>query len=259
MSVNVFGNDFAMDVKDDFNNLIGVGKTIPEIEDYILAYKPDDGGDDACAFWSALALIEWEYGVLSEGVKRKAIEIMRTNDDAHLFANPKDKSLRKKALDDLIVKLDTLNNKPRKPKKPFVFHSRWKQGDIFALPIKDHYVYFHVSGIRKFEHRIKELQEDEVFVKVFSCVSEELFDFASLIEKAAGSNDRYVLLSSDKWNGKVDTKWIWCRGTREKKKLDESAILIGNLPTEEKTTRSVYADFQYEKLEETISRLFGFE
>lgn len=57
--VKIFSNDMAMDVKEDFCQLYGVGKSVEEINEYILQYKPDDDDEEACSFWSALALIEW--------------------------------------------------------------------------------------------------------------------------------------------------------------------------------------------------------
>ena len=35
----IFDNDFALDVKTDFVNLIGVGMSIEEIEDFIISKK----------------------------------------------------------------------------------------------------------------------------------------------------------------------------------------------------------------------------
>jgi len=58
----IFIHDMAMDVKSDFVTLFGLGRTVEEVEDYILTYRPEDGDEECCAFWSALARIEWEYG-----------------------------------------------------------------------------------------------------------------------------------------------------------------------------------------------------
>lgn len=62
-NVKIYGNDMALDVKTDFISLYGLGKSVDEINAYILQYQPADEDEDACAFWSALALVAWEYVV----------------------------------------------------------------------------------------------------------------------------------------------------------------------------------------------------
>ena len=85
----IFDNDFALDVKTDFVNLIGVGMSIEEIEDFIMQYQPQIDDDDSCAFWTALAKIEWDYGLLQENTKKKAQYVIKTFPDNHLYISEK--------------------------------------------------------------------------------------------------------------------------------------------------------------------------
>ena len=64
ISVKIYGNDMALDVKTDFLDLYGIDKSVDYINEYILNYQPDDDEEDACSFWSALALVEWELAKL---------------------------------------------------------------------------------------------------------------------------------------------------------------------------------------------------
>ena len=146
-SVKIFGNDMSLDVKTDFCELYGVGKSVDEINEYILEYKPDDEDEEACAFWSALALIEWEYGVLNEDIKNKTEYIIKNKSDENLFDKRKNVEARKKELEKLINIINTVNPTPKKRKKTYVYRTRWKVGDILALPVCGKYVYFHVCAV----------------------------------------------------------------------------------------------------------------
>ncbi len=101
ISTDIFGNDMAMDVKSDFSDLYGIGKSLHNIQEYILSYKPDDDDEEACAFWSALALVEWKYGLLDEAVKNKAFSIIKNHSDVHLY-QAQLQNERQKKLDQLI-------------------------------------------------------------------------------------------------------------------------------------------------------------
>ena len=155
IGIGIFSNDIALDVKSDFCQLLGIGKTVDEINEYILGYKPDDNDEEACAFWSALALIEWQYGVLSDDIKSDAKRIIENHGDAHLFIKQKDAEARKTELKQLLELLETENPTPKKRKKTYVYRTPYKQGDVIAFPVKERWMYFHVCGIKRSAKRLK--------------------------------------------------------------------------------------------------------
>lgn len=252
-SIKIFGNDMAQDVKTDFCELYGIGKSIDEINEYILEYKPDDEDEEACAFWSALALIEWEYGVLNEHIKNKAEYIIKNKSDENLFDKGKDVEARKDELKKLINIINTVNPTPKKRKKTFLYRTSWKAGDILALPVCGKYVYFHVCAVKRDLKKIKELEQDSVYVKVFDLVSEQLLDIKAFKPRL------FYKLKYKKLDIRRDcfVKLLWCVGIREQNDLESKMIYIGTLPTEYETTKSVYADFQFQKVENTLIELFN--
>ncbi|MDE6476179.1 MAG: hypothetical protein K2L08_04930 [Erysipelotrichaceae bacterium] len=252
-SVKIYGNDMALDVKEDFLDLYGVGKSIEEINQYILAYRPNDEDEDACAFWSALAFIQWEYGVLTSAIKEKAEEVIQNHSDAYLFFEKKLQEKRVEELQTLIKKLNTINQNPKKRKKTFVYQTNWKQGDILAVPVLNKFAYLHICGVERKRHKISELESDQVFVQVFDELSDNVLTIQDFESKLSLKN-QYMIL--DRFT-KSTVKALWCVGIRERNALEKKAIFIGNLPIKYQTSKSVYVDFQFCEIENTLATLFN--
>lgn len=252
-SVKIYGNDMALDVKEDFLELYGVGKSIEEINQYILAYCPNDEDEDACAFWSALAFIQWEYGVLTSAIKEKAEEVIQNHSDAYLFFEKKLQEKRVEELQALIKKLNTINQNPKKRKKTFVYQTNWKQGDILAVPVLNKFAYLHICGVERERHKISELESDQVFVQVFDELSDNVLTIQDFESKLSLKN-QYMIL--DRFT-KSTVKALWCVGIRERNVLEKKVIFIGNLPTKYQTSKSVYVDFQFCEIENTLATLFN--
>ena len=255
ISAKIYGNDMALDVKKDFCQLYGIGKTVDEINEYIFKYQPKDDGKEACAFWTALALIEWEYGVLNDYVKGKAQYIIENKSDVLLFIKKKDAETRKTELEELLKKINTVNQTPKKPKKPFVYQTSWQEGDVYALPLCEKYVYIHVCGISREKNEIRELEEDKVFVRIFDKVSADLLD-VKFFKPKLFPKVKYKNL--DCYRNCI-TKMLWCVGAREKNTLENRLIYIGNIPTKREISDNVYADFQFKKIESTLIKMFNID
>lgn len=255
ISPKIFGHDMAMDVQGDFWDLYGIGKTVDEINEYILSYQPDDDDEEACAFWSALALIEWQYGILPDYVKEKAQYIIKNHSDAYLYFRKKDAEARTVELQKLYELLNTINPKPKKRKKTFVYRTEWKEGDVYAIPLDNKYVYIHISAIHRQRRAIEELERDQVFVKVFDCMTDELLDIEYLESKISAGEIKYKTLMKY-FDRDLTVKWLWCIGIREKTNLEKKVIHIGNFPTEREMQFMVCGDFQFSKVENTLCKLF---
>lgn len=252
--VKIFSNDMAMDVKYDFCQLYGIGKSIEEINSYILRYRPNDNDEEACAFWSALALIEWQYGVLTDDIKHDAKRIIESNDDAHLFIKKKDAEARKIELRQLLELLETENPAPKKRKKTYVYRTPYKQGDVIAFPVKERWVYFHVCGIKRSTKKIQELERDAVHVGLFNLISKNIVDI-SRIEQTALSETAY--LSLDRPGSFNPVRYIYPLGTKEQTEFENKCVVIGNLPCEYATESGVHAGFQFKCIEQTLIDFYG--
>ncbi|MBQ4043043.1 MAG: hypothetical protein IJD06_03520 [Clostridia bacterium] len=248
----IFSHDMAMDVKSDFVTLFGLGRTVEEAEDYILTYRPEDGDEECCAFWSALARIEWEYGVLSDRVKTTARFILQNHSDAPLFLREKDRFAREAELQNLLGTLDTDNPAPKKRRKSFIYRTDWKEGDIYALPVGEKFVYLHICSVTRSVRKFEELQEDTVFVRVFDRVSDAVLTEADFRPRLLRPQ-KYRVLDPGRDSY---AEMIWCNGSREQAALEKKLIRVGNLPVRRETNQYVHACFQFCKLEKTLSGLF---
>ena len=84
---SIYSNDMALDVKEDIKNLLSVGKSADEIISYVMSYLPDDGDEEECAFWTALADTLWNYGLLTPSVKSKAEMIIENGGGYRSLSN----------------------------------------------------------------------------------------------------------------------------------------------------------------------------
>ena len=73
--LELYQNDTALDVKDEFEELFNAGKTAQEITGKLAEdYKSIIGSiDEEPLFWLALADTQWDFGVLLSVVKEKAL------------------------------------------------------------------------------------------------------------------------------------------------------------------------------------------
>ena len=254
----IFDNDLALDVKNDFHDLLGLGMKIEEIEDYILKYKPLMEDEDCCAFWSALAKIEWDYGLLQEKTKDNAKYVINHFSDAHLYIEEKDQKRREKELKNLYLQLETVNEKPKRRKKTFVYRTTWKEGDIFAYPIDDKYIYIHIIEIKRKEHKIEQLVEDEVFIRIFDRLSHKLLSikyFKTYIRK------KYKVIESLGFISGRRAQKLWCIGKREKECFEKKLCYIGNkkVRLQYSDLKTVCWDYKYSEFEKFLKKEFELE
>lgn len=253
-STKIFGNDLAQDLKSDFVEMLGVGMDIGEIEEYLLNEAPEDSDELACSFWTSLAALEWDYGILNSKVKEKAKNIIKNNSDDELFLNVNDKKKRRIELENLYNKLDTVNPNIKKIRPAFIYRTPWNVGDIFALEINSHYVYIIIAGIQRNQKKIECLSTDSVFIKVFDLVTNQLLNIKSF-KRTIFKKIKYKKLNNDnKCNHYVEQ--IWCLGKREKNNFEKNLIYIGNKRIISQYNSSVSIKYQFKELKNTMVDIF---
>lgn len=251
--IHIFQNDYALDIKTDFEEMLGAGLSIHEIESYLLDTAPEENDEEECMFWTTLAVLEWEYGVLHDDIKHKAKAVIKTNPDHMLFLNDKDKNKRKQELEKLYDILDTENPRVKKVRKVFIYRTSWKLGDIYALEINHTYVYFQIVGIQRRTKRIACLSNDAVYIKVFDVVSDDLLTIKAFHKKFFKL--KYKKLDNSKGTNNY-VEQLWCISEREKKDFEKSIIYIGNKKTRSIYTNEVSIFYQFKSLKNTLKNLF---
>jgi len=174
----VFSTDISLDVKDDYLNALKAGRTDQEAEDYVMRLADTLDDEEFCAFYTALAMIQWKYGRLSEKIRNMAIQTIDDGGDCELFLSKTDIEKRKKALNE--CKKALLLPPPEKKKiklaKPLL--APWTAGDVFAYKISDKnpqniamfgkYFVFLITFVKHREHEFKEFNSDEVHFVVLN-------------------------------------------------------------------------------------------
>ena len=129
----IFDDDFALDIKNEYQTLLAFGT--PEQEAFELVknyFEIDDGDDDESVFWLSIAAIQEKYGILTPEVRGKAIDIIDSGVDLENWEGNDKRTLerRKKSLQDLKAQL-LLPNKERKAvPKTRIEKRRFGVGDI---------------------------------------------------------------------------------------------------------------------------------
>ena len=138
--LQLYENDTAIDVKDEFEELFNAGKTVQEITTKLMDdYKSIMGEtDEEPLFWLALADTQWNFGVLLPMVKEKALYWIDKDCDVFKYQTMdiSVKAQRKKVIDDLKVKLLSPQPPVKKAAQKRVYKCQWKLGDVFAYQLE---------------------------------------------------------------------------------------------------------------------------
>ncbi|MCL2461916.1 MAG: DUF4259 domain-containing protein [Defluviitaleaceae bacterium] len=182
----IFSSDISLDVKGDYLDALKAGRTDQEAEDYVAHLGADipPCDEEYCAFWTALAMIQWKYGRLSDKVSEKAVQIIDNGGDCELFEK-NDKIKREKEL--LKCKETILSPMPVrktvKTEKPCRI-SPWAKGDVFGYRIStkniqneaffNKYFVFIITDVKHDHRDFQELEFDEVSSVVLNKVYNEI-------------------------------------------------------------------------------------
>ena len=132
----LYDNDTALDIKDEFEDLIKVGKSSRDITNKLIDdYQSMMGDpDDEPVFWFALADTQCNCGMLLPDVKEKAIDWIKRKEtqlnDHNVLINTGFPS--RKELEALKAKLLSPQPPAKKTRQKRVYVCQWKMGDVFA-------------------------------------------------------------------------------------------------------------------------------
>lgn len=148
----IFSDDLASDIKSEFRNKIGFGKTsIEATEELLIDYSEEiKDSDESSVFWLSLALTQWNIGRLLENVKEKALEAIENGQDLEKWKDD-EKSFKKRklVLEKLKEKLLSEQPKQKKIAKPFIRETILEKGDIISYQVKnDKFIILRVIEIR---------------------------------------------------------------------------------------------------------------
>lgn len=139
-SAKIFDDDDAVDIKEEYKILLGYGMSPQEAYEKIKNYFYNDymGGPDEDVYWLAVALFQWQNGILLEEVKQRALDCIEDDQYLERWRDSGEEVYqeRKKVLADFKHNLINITNEKRKrfPKCPkcYRYKTEWKVGDLLA-------------------------------------------------------------------------------------------------------------------------------
>lgn len=142
-SAEIFDDDGARDIIDEYKILLGYGispeETYETITEYFYSEYKEGGEEDV--YWLAIALFQWKNGILLDEVKRHALECIDDEEYLERWKEGEIYGKRKKVLADLKDKLLNRVNPVREkfPKCPayFRYKTKWEAGDLLAFRMTD--------------------------------------------------------------------------------------------------------------------------
>jgi hypothetical protein len=131
----IFDDDLALDLKDDYRELVADGLSGPEATRLVTArWEPDLADPDVePVFWLSLAATQWQVGRLEDSVKAKALEIIDSGADLVRWQDdPWTLKRRRQVLVKLRQQLELPPSPPKKIRKTYKSTCEWEVGEIIA-------------------------------------------------------------------------------------------------------------------------------
>ena len=111
-------------------------------------YIEDSSTRESVMFWIVAALIQWNYDILTDIVKNKAVEVIKTEaiknidwiqyDEYHLFYewNTDIRDLLQEEFSEILKLITSVNPKPSQIRKRKYFKCNWEVGEILTFQMK---------------------------------------------------------------------------------------------------------------------------
>lgn len=139
---NLYDNDIALDIKDDYIENLKQQLTDEEaIEKLLKDYEELFGTDQEYVFWLVLADSQWKTGRLTDFVKNKALECIKRRDGIEEWGENTSEAKRwLKTLNKIELEILSPMKGRKIFKKPEVFCTNpWQIGDYYALRLSTDY------------------------------------------------------------------------------------------------------------------------
>jgi hypothetical protein len=135
----IFSDDTAVDVRDEFRDLVGQGLSGEQATEKLLVQWKESlrDPDEAPVFWLALAATQWKLGRLSEHVREMALRTITDGSDLSRWSHDlKSAAARKRHLEKLQLTLNSPQPDPRPVHPRFKNTCDWVPGEVVAYRMK---------------------------------------------------------------------------------------------------------------------------
>lgn len=278
-STSLYGNDLTLDVRDKLDDLLKSGVSPQDVyQEMLKCFEEVLSTDEESLFWFALADRMWDYGILTDEIKEKALTYM-TNIAEHEYLDELETARERRSwqntLNKLKTKIENVNQGNKKIKVEPVFKRNiWNVGDYYAYEF--HKKNSQELGIQSKYIVIKKIKDnyygDTMFYYNIVYIYNKIFDEIPTLKDLENVN--YLPLS-----GKAEEDLFRKEPDEELRKIMAEAVnervlnpLLGDLQNDkisddfkmrikfitENIREYMYGDLHYCKINDYKSKYFHF-
>ena len=278
-STSLYGNDLTLDVRDKLDDLLKSGVSPQDVyQEMLKCFEEVLSTDEESLFWFALADRMWDYGILTDEIKEKALTYM-TNTAEHEYLDELETARERRSwqntLNKLKTKIENVNQGNKKIKVEPVFKRNiWNVGDYYAYEF--HKKNSQELGIQSKYIVIKKIKDnyygDTMFYYNIVYIYNKIFDEIPTLKDLENVN--YLPLS-----GKAEEDLFRKEPDEELRKIMAEAVnervlnpLLGDLQNDkisddfkmrikfitENIRERMYGDLHYCKINDYKSKYFHF-
>ena len=278
-STSLYGNDLTLDVRDKLDDLLKSGVSSQDVyQEMLKCFEEVLSTDEESLFWFALADRMWDYGILTDEIKEKALTYM-TNIAEHEYLDELETARERRSwqntLNKLKTKIENVNQGNKKIKVEPVFKRNiWNVGDYYAYEF--HKKNSQELGIQSKYIVIKKIKDnyygDTMFYYNIVYIYNKIFDEIPTLKDLENVN--YLPLS-----GKAEEDLFRKEPDEELRKIMAEAVnervlnpLLGDLQNDkinddfkmrikfitENIRERMYGDLHYCKINDYKSKYFHF-
>lgn len=278
-SISLYGNDLTLDVRDKLDDLLKSGVSSQDVyQEMLKCFEEVLSTDEESLFWFALADRMWDYGILTDEIKEKALTYM-TNIAEHEYLDELETARERRSwqntLNKLKTKIENVNQGNKKIKVEPVFKRNiWNVGDYYAYEF--HKKNSQELGIQSKYIVIKKIKDnyygDTMFYYNIVYIYNKIFDEIPTLKDLENVN--YLPLS-----GKAEEDLFRKEPDEELRKIMAEAVnervldpLLGDLQNDkisddfkmrikfitENIWERMYGDLHYFKINDYKSKHFHF-
>lgn len=278
-STSLYGNDLTLDVRDKLDDLLKSGVSPQDVyQEMLKCFEEVLSTDEESLFWFALADRMWDYGILTDEIKEKALTYM-TNIAEHEYLDELETARERRSwqntLNKLKTKIENVNQGNKKIKVEPVFKRNiWNVGDYYAYEF--HKKNSQELGIQSKYIVIKKIKDnyygDTMFYYNIVYIYNKIFDEIPTLKDLKNVN--YLPLT-----GKAEEDDFYNELNKELRKIMAEAVnervlnpLLGDLQNDkinddfkmrikfitENIRERMYGDLHYCKINDYKSKYFHF-
>jgi hypothetical protein len=222
----ILSDDTVRDIYDSYIDLFNRGDAPENIRLHLLKVYASSlrDTDEGPLVWLAIAKAQWDCGQLEAEVLAKVQEVVRDGLGLKRWAEQGQRLLerRKAALQQFLAKLESVNVRPRKPRKAIKRNPLFKPGDCLAVRLPD-----DVWGailVLQYEPESDDPYKETYGTNLVAALKYRGSNPPSLDEF---EKREWLLLNHHGWRNEMVLRFVFALRSRD---IRDRLVIVGNIP-----------------------------